>query len=132
MKIKALNINADEMAVYQYPEGIASLSAFMQFVNAAKGRFIPLYRYDTENCLPPYYIAEDQTFTYVNFSNVTTVEEKEIHVLSKAEYDARLNSLIETKCTYCVHCEEDMKDTDLKSYRNNLCLDGNCFFFEEI
>ncbi len=130
MKIKVLRV--DEITVYQYPERITSLMAFMQLVNAAKGRFIPLYRYDTKNCVPPYYIEEEKTYTYVNFSGVHTVEEEEIHVLSKAEYDARLSDLIETKCIYCVHNEDDMKDTDLKSYRDNLCLDGNCFFFEEI
>lgn len=130
MKIKALCL--DEMTVYQYPEGITSLDAFMQFVNATRGRFIPLYRFDTKNCVSPYYIEEDKTCIYVNFSAISTVEEEEIHVLSKAEYDIRLNELIESKCTYCVHNNEDMKETDLKSYRNNLCLDGNCFLFEEI
>jgi hypothetical protein len=87
--MQVLTIN--ECDRYYYPEGITSLKEFIEHANAHYHSLIPLDMLVTENCVHPYYIEEDKKRIYINISNMSSISEDEISLLSKSEYEKRLN-----------------------------------------
>lgn len=116
---------------YQFPNGIMNINDMNNYIKESKEIFIPFIRYETENCVHPYYIREEIKQVLINFSSVCEIEECEINVLSKKQYDERLLVCVEEVCSYCVNCSEDNCD-DMKGHRERINLDGECFWKEEM
>ena len=113
---------------YQYPDGIGTLVEFIMYINQNKGEYIPLIRYEIENCVYPYFISEDTKKVYINFG-AGEIEEAEIKVLPNSEYEKRLLKCIEEVCKDCANYIEG---EDIKSHRGKLSLDGECYFKQKI
>lgn len=127
--MKILEIDFD---YYQYPENIKCIDEFIKYVTDNYNSFIPLVQYQTENCAFPYLIAEEVKTVYVNVSRIEKIYEEESTVIStRKEYDARLQKIVDEKCTNCAHYEEDSEGDNLSGHREKLTLDGTCWMFEK-
>jgi len=119
-------------AFYQFPAGIERIDQFIEYINSQRNKFIPLYRFENDNCVYPYFIREETKVVYVNFSLIPEIEEAEIQVLDKEEYEERLLDCVNNVCRYCVNFEDDSYENDLEGYRGKINLDGECFWRQEI
>ena len=117
---------------YRFPPEYNSIDSLIQHINTGEQRFIKLTQFQTDNCVYPYYIESETKEIYLNFSPISIVEEEEIYVLSKEEYDEKLKQCVEEKCVNCVHYKEDLEGDYLAGHRERLSLDGECWAFEEI
>lgn len=117
---------------YYYPEEIDNFSDLLQYLNDNYNKFIPLVHFLEDNCLAPYFVQEDVTKVYLNVGQINLINEEEVTVLSRKEYDERLKKVIASKCVGCTRYEEDSQGEDLKDHRNNISLDGECSFYEKI
>ncbi|MCL2696129.1 MAG: hypothetical protein FWE69_07375 [Clostridiales bacterium] len=116
---------------YAYPHGIHTLADFAAFINNSERAFIPLQQFGERNCVFPFLVEEDKKTVYVNFKTVPTIYEEEVTVLSREEYDRRLEKVVLEKCVECVNYKEDSED-NMRGHRDKLCLDGTCYEFEKI
>ena len=110
----------------KYPPGIKTKEEFIGYINTQIHTFLRLEMFDRENCAFPYFIEEDVKTIFVNMSQIHDIEEMDIKVLPKAEYDKRLAECIENVCRYCTHYEENMTVDNMKGHRNSINLDGEC------
>ena len=78
---------------------------------------------------PAYFVREDCGTCYVNFSAVPMMEEAEITLLSREEYDARLREVLPHCCQGCVDFDEN-EDDILEGRRNYVGLDGYCPYYQ--
>ena len=113
---------------YMLPEGMESLAEFIGFLNAPHDAFIKLTRFETANCVAPYFVEEDVKTVYLNTAVIPSVNEIEGTVLSRAEYDARLAEVVKSKCVGCTSYYVDGGD-NLEGHRGCLSLDGDCYAF---
>ncbi|MGN0493809.1 MAG: hypothetical protein ACI4F7_09190 [Acutalibacteraceae bacterium] len=123
--MKLLEIDYD---YYQYPQGITSLPDFAKMLNENYQSFISLVQYQTENCVFPYFIAEDTKTVYINIAEIEKVTETEATILPRGEYDSRLKKIVKEKCTDCVYYEEG---DNLEGHREKMSLDGLCSLYEK-
>ena len=121
--MKLLEIDYD---CYQFPQGITSLSDFAKMLNENYQSFIPLVQYQTENCVFPYFVAEDTKTVYINIAEIEKVSETEATILPRWEYDSRLRKIVKEKCTDCVHYEEG---DNLEGHREKMSLNGECNWY---
>lgn len=126
--MKALYFNG---SYYQHPEGVKTIEEFIEHINQKGDKYLPMTRYETENCVHPYYIREEMKIIYINFSQINEIEETEIHVLVKDEYEIKLAKCVEDVCRYCANYEEDSSG-NMKGHRDKINLDGECFFKQDI
>jgi hypothetical protein len=125
--MKILEIDYD---FYYYPQGITCISEFIEYVNRHYNTFIELKQFETDNCVFPYLIREDTTQVYVNVANLNKIQEAEATVLSRSDYEIRLEQAVEKKCIDCVHYEEDSED-NLNEHRGKISLDGKCSWYQK-
>ena len=116
---------------YMFPEGIDTIEGFIEYLNNNYGSFIPILKFQTENCKFPYLIKDDVKTVYLNVSKIESVNEAEIDVLSRKEYDARLKEVVAEKCVDCEYYTEDTKGDNLKGHREKLSLDGECRYYKK-
>ncbi len=126
--MKAIEI---EYEYYQYPDGITNLKQFAEYLNNSNLQFIELVRFIDDNCREPYFISEETEIVYLNISHIKCIRELEITVLPRAEYECRLEKIVEEKCTLCSNYHGGSKDENLEGHRSNINLDGNCPFYEK-
>lgn len=126
MKILEIDFN-----YFYYPEGVSCIDDFVKYLNANYNSFVELTELQTVNCHYPYFIKEDTKKHYLNVGNIDGVIEEEVTVLSRAEYEARLNEVAKKKCVTCIHYEEDEDGDNLKGHREKLTLDGECWGYEK-
>ena len=119
-------------AFYQFPAGIERIDQFIEYINSQNNKFIPLYRFENENCVYPYFIHEETKVVYLNFSQIIEIEEAEIYVLDREQYEERLLDCVHNICRFCVNFEEDAYEDGLRGYRGKINLDGDCFWRQEI
>lgn len=112
---------------YSYPQGISSVEDFIEYINHHYGSFIPMTRFNTENCGFPDLIEEETMQVFINVSQVNCVREVEATLLPRAEYDARLTQIVKRKCIDCVNYTEDSEGDNLKGHRGKITLDGQCW-----
>ena len=127
--MKTLMING---LYYKYPVGISTIEDFMCFLQANEATFLPMLRYDFVNCAYPYLIAEDINQTFVNFSVIGIIEEMDMKIINRAEYDERLREVIENVCKSCANNVNESEDDNMTSYRKKINLDGECHFKQKI
>lgn len=124
--MKVLVIN--DCDYYLYPDSSMSLEDFVKYANTHMGRLVPMIMLKEEKCSHPFYIEEEKKLYYLNPSKIETVTEEEVTVLSRMEYNKRLQTLINDVCMNCVSYEEDMEN-DCEGIREKMCLDGKCWDF---
>ena len=129
MKLNVLYFND---AFYQYPPGIRSLDDFVRALESCRTRFVRLVRFDCDNCVYPYFIAEDMREVYVSIQQIIEIEEDVINVLPRVEYDRRLAACLRENCADCAHFEGDWSPQAIAAHRTKMCLNGECSWKEPI
>ncbi len=114
---------------YAFPEGMAAIEEFIQFINENPKQFIQMTEYGEEHCVAPYFIAEDTSVVYLNFSEVNRIFEIEAEVMPRAEYEKRLRQVVKSKCLDCESFDED--GDDLTGHMEKLRLDGYCWGYRK-
>ena len=123
--MKMLKIDSEH---YAFPEGIKTVEEFIEFVNNSSQKFIKMTMYSDMNCVAPYFIEEDKKTVYVNFGQVTWIEEVDGKVMLRIEYERRLREVIREKCVTCDHFKGDPNNLD--GHYDTLRLDGYCWRYE--
>ncbi len=127
MKILAIDFD-----YYYYPQGIDSLREFIDFATERYNSFIELTQFQTDNCSYPYFIKEDTRQIFVNVANINMISEYEVTVLSRAEYNARLERIISEKCVDCENYGGECVLGGTKGLEGGrLSLDGECWSYEK-
>lgn len=126
MKVLEIDYN-----YYQFPQGITNVKSFVEYLSDKYHSFIPMIQYQTENCVFPYLIEEEIKEVYVNVSKIDKIYEVEATVLCHKEYDSQLDRVVKKKCIDCIHYEKDVEDGNLKSYRDKISIDGECWAYEK-
>ena len=126
--MKILEIDYD---YYQIPEGMESAADFVAYANAHYSSFVKLKMFQTENCVFPYLIAEETMEIYLNIGEMEKIKEVDATILTKAEYEARLPQVVQSKCLTCAYYEEDLDGDNMKGHRSKLSLDGECWSYQK-
>ena len=116
---------------YAFPDGIGDIEEFVKYVQDSPNMFIKLTQYDCENCTPPYFIDEDKKTVYLNVRNINRMAQTKGTVLSREEYERRLDEIVEEKCVHCMGYRDEDGEV-LCDPRGILTLDGECEAFETI
>lgn len=125
--MKILEIDYD---YYYYPQDISCIDDFIEYLNAHYNTFIKLKRFQTENCTFPFFIEGEVHDVYLNVATMEKILEKEVSILSRLDYDARLEQIVKTKCVDCIHYQDDSEGDNLKGHRQKISLDGECWGYE--
>jgi len=123
--MKALKIDYN---FYQYPSEFPTIAEFITHINEHSDKFIPMVEYLDENCVEPYFIQSETEKKYINMSVVRTIQECDITVLTKQEYDRRLAFVIQEHCLDCVNYREDDFADNMLGHRDKISLDGKCAY----
>ena len=126
--MKILEIDYD---YYYYPQGISCIEEFIAYINEHYNTFTELTRFETENCTFPYFIDEEVKQVYVNIATMQKINEVDVTILCRLDYDIRLEQIVKEKCVNCVHYEEDTEGDNLKGHRGRISLDGECYGYEK-
>ncbi len=111
---------------FQFPTQTPTIEQFIEIVNENPNKFIPLVEYLQDNCVEPYFIQSETEKKYINPSLVRSIQECDITVLSKNEYDRRLALVIQEHCLDCVDYKDDDFDDNMLGHREKISLDGKC------
>lgn len=126
MKLLSIDFN-----YYHYPTNITCIEEFIAYANDHYNSFIELTQFETDNCVFPYFVSEDTARVFINIANIEKISEVEGTVLSRAEYDDRLRSIVEKKCINCIRYEEDSEEDNLEGHRDKISLDGKCYGYHK-
>lgn len=126
--MKILEIDYD---YYYCPKGISNMEEFIAYANEHYNTFIALTRFEVGNCAFPYFISEDTEQVSLNIANISKISEADVTVLSRLDYDIRLEQVVKNKCIDCVHYEENLEGDNLKGHRGKISLDGECWGYEK-
>ncbi len=66
---------------------------------------------------------------YFNPSNIRLIQESEVSILRRWEYEEKLKKIIADKCVHCVNYTEDVCEQDFKSHIEHIDLNGECYGF---
>lgn len=127
--MKAIKIDYDEF--YTYPEGVSGMEAFVDYLNKHYHAFVALTCLSMESCTYPYFIKGDTAQVYKNVSQIRMLEEVDVTILEREEYDRRLRQVVKQKCIHCANYEEHSAGDDLKGSRERISLDGECDWYVE-
>ena len=129
-KLKVALIN--HIHYFKFPEGINDIKGFIEFINKNYHSFSELELFIDEGCVAPFFIEEDlKTETqYWNPSNIRQIQESEITILRRYDYEEKLKKVIQERCVHCIHYSEDLCQEDFKSHIENINLNGKCYGFE--
>lgn len=116
---------------YKFPAGVNTLEDFISYLSDKYNSFIPMDQYQTDNCVFPYFILDDVKTVYINVSQIDIISETEGEVLSREEYDCRLDRVVRERCVDCVFYEEATEKELLEGHRNMISLDGECIRYEK-
>ncbi len=100
MNIKAIKTN--EVEFYLYPEGISTLDDFVEKVVIPNDGFVKMRYLNDDAGTAPFFIRDDIKTVYVNFNNITTIEEEEVMLLTDAEFEDQLAPFTDEICEGCV------------------------------
>ena len=114
-----------------YPKGISCIEDFIAYANGNYNSFIELTCFDTNNCAPPYFIDGETKTVYINVARINEIRETDVTVLSKLDYDIRLEQVVKAKCVDCEYYEEHSEEDNLKGHREKISLDGECPWYSK-
>ena len=100
MNIKAIKTN--EVEFYLYPDGVSTLDEFVENVVKPSNGLVKMKYLNDDAGTAPFFIRDDIKTVYVNFSNITTLEEEEVMLLSDAEFEDQLEPFTLDICEGCV------------------------------
>ncbi len=132
--MKKLNVALINNVNYcKYPKDINNIEGFIKYINERYNSFIELESFVEEGCVAPFYIEEDLKTNkrYWNTAHIRLIEESEISILRRWEYEEKLKKVISEKCVHCVHYSEDTCEQDLKSHIEHIDLNGECYGYEK-
>ena len=72
---------------------------------------------------------EDKKTVWVNLSQITYIEEIDVEVMPRIDYECRLRKVVREKCLDCVNFQGDPDNLD--GHYERLCLDGRCWSYEK-
>ena len=129
--MKALSIGFN---YYEYPEGIASLEEFVQFLKDNYYSFIKLKQWQTDKCCYPYFIESEYEWVYLNVAQLREVSEtrEDVTVLPMEEYVERLKKVVAEKCVHCEGYYEDCEGDNLEGHYSMIILDGQCYSYKKV
>lgn len=127
-----MNVLIIDDEIYGYPEDMSCFEDFVDYVKEHYYSFIMMTHYRTENCVYPYLISDDTEQLFMNIAAMQRIGETKVTVLSRAEYDARLEQVMRKKCINCINYTEDTEGDNLAGHRETLSLDGDCDDFVPI
>lgn len=127
MNIKAIKTN--EMEFYLYPEGISSLDEFVEKVVIPNEGFVKMQYLNDDAGTAPFFIRDDIKTVYVNFKNITTIEDEEVMLMSDAEFEDQLAPFTDEICAGCVFngnpetgCDRILTKRDKINILDETCL----------
>lgn len=132
--MKKLNVALINNINYcKYPKDINDIEEFIKYINERYNSFIELESFVEEGCVAPFYIEEDLKTNkrYWNPAHIRLIEESEISILRRWEYEEKLKKVISEKCVHCVHYSENTCEQDLKSHIEHIDLNGECYGYEK-
>jgi hypothetical protein len=131
MKKKVIKTN--EMEQYLYPDNISTLDQFMQEIVAKSDGFVKLQYLNNDSETNPFFVSEDVKTVYVNFNNLTTIEEDEVMLMSDAEFEEQLAPFTFDICKGCAFdgnpdtgCDRILRKRD----KINI-LEESCFLYTD-
>lgn len=124
-------VNKHSFKYYEYPHGISTLDDFVLMAQKNYNSFVEMMQYSDDKCVAPYFVKEDKKRVFLNISTVLSIEEEDINLLSREEYDERLRKIVNEKCVKCIHYEEHNSGDNLEGHRENISLDGECWGYEK-
>ena len=99
MKKKVIKTN--EMEQYLYPDNISSLDQFVEEIVEKSSCFVKMQYLNNDSETNPFFVSEDIKTVYVNFNNLTTLEEDEVMLMSDAEFEEQLAPFTYDICKGC-------------------------------
>lgn len=127
-------IKTNELEQYLYPDGIANLDQFMKEVVNKSDGFVKMEYLNNDAETNPFFVHEDIKTVYVNFNNMTTLEEDEVMLMSDAEFEDHLAPFADEICENCVFdgnpgtgCDRILRKRD----KINI-LEESCFLFADM
>lgn len=94
-------IKTNEMEQYLYPDDIFSLDQFMEEVVRKSDGFVKLRYLNNDAETNPFFVNEDIRTVYVNFNNLTTIEEDEVMLMTDSEFEEQLAPFAYDICDGC-------------------------------
>lgn len=131
MNVEYIGDGQMQRTICLYPKEIHSIREFGKYLGDIGDKFIPLTFPSGNNCVYPYFIAEETCDFYIRPNSIVDFWEEEIVILERGDYDARINELISSVCNTCIHYSSH-DDPENNHFRRNLCLDGTCRSYEKI
>ena len=126
-------IRTNEMEQYLYPDGITNLDQFMEEVVLKNDGFVKMEYLNNDADTNPFFVHEDIKTMYVNFRNLTTLEEDEVMLLSDAEFEEQLAPFADEICEHCIFdgnpetgCDRILRKRD----KINI-IEDSCFLFAD-
>ena len=131
MKKKVIKTN--EMEQYLYPDNISSLDQFVEEVVSKSNGFVKMQYLNNDSDTNPFFVSEDIREVYVNFNNLTTLEEDEVMLMSDAEFEEQLAPFTYDICRGCAFdgnpdtgCDRILRKRD----KINI-LEEKCFLYTD-
>lgn len=113
---------------YRFPPGESRTVEDLRANLGSKGIRMELVRLRRKNCLPPYFVEEQQEKVTVRLKP-RHMYPVTVHLLSRKEYDARLLELVQKTCPGCLHHDTNGAQLEEHCYLE-MDLDGNCPFWQ--
>ena len=131
MKKKVIKTN--EMEHYLYPDNISSLDQFVEEIVEKSSGFVKMQYLNNDSETNPFFVSEDIKTVYVNFDNLTTLEEDEVMLMSDAEFEEQLAPFTYDICKGCAFdgnpetgCDRILRKRD----KINI-LEEKCFLYTD-
>ena len=131
MKKKVIKTN--EMEQYLYPDNIANLDQFVEEVVKKNDGFVKMQYLNDDAETNPFFVHEDIRTVYVNFNNLTTIEEDEVMLMSDSEFEEQLAPFCYDICSGCAFdgnpetgCDRILRKRD----KINI-LEESCFLYTD-
>ena len=87
-------IRTNEMEQYLYPDGITNLDQFMEEVVLKSDGFVKMEYLNNDADTNPFFVHEDIKTMYVNFRNLTTLEEDEVMLCCESLFEEMLPEIL--------------------------------------
>ncbi|MBE5759600.1 MAG: hypothetical protein E7332_06180 [Clostridiales bacterium] len=109
---------------YLYPKKYPDYNSFLVYLAENKAVNVTELRF--HKCLPPYFAEDGMTKTDIFIENENDIIDRDVFLLSRAEYDERLREKVCAICPGCLRYGGDAED--LTGHHEEMTLDGKCFF----
>ncbi len=126
LAMKALMIDCE---YFYYPEDVNDFSSLQNFINDHYNSFVKMTKLSCDRTVPPFFVKEYAKDVYINLSEISTIEEVNINLMTKEDYKTSLNNAIDEVCVSCDNFVSQKKRCECGEIQENLCLNGKCELF---